>query len=69
MRRGIRRRLGQIAVVMVALPLVGWLLEEAAKRAETRNRGAASGRWLRQGSEWAHRFGRGPLSSRLRTRR
>jgi len=60
--------LGQVAVVMVALPLVGWLLEEAAKRAETRKTGSASGRWLRQGSEWAHRFGRGSLSFRLRTR-
>ena len=69
MRRGIRRRLGQLAVVMVALPLVGWLLEEAAKRAETRKSDSTSGRWLRQGSEWAHRFGRGPLSSRLRARR
>jgi hypothetical protein len=69
MGRGMRRRLGQIAMVMVALPLVGWLLEEAAKRAETRKSDSASGRWLRQGSEWAHRFGRGPLSSRLRTRR
>jgi hypothetical protein len=69
MRRGIRRRLGQVAVVMVALPVVGWLLEEAAKRVEMRNRGATSGRWLRQGSDLAHRFGRGPLSSRLRARR
>ena len=69
MRRGMRCRLGQVAMVMVALPLVGWLLEEAAKRAETRKSDSASGRWLRQGSEWAHRFGRGPLSSRLRTRR
>jgi hypothetical protein len=69
MRRGIRRRLAQVAVVMVALPVVGWLLEEAAKRVETRNRGAASSRWLRQGSELAHQFGRGPLSSRLRNRR
>ena len=69
MGRGMRRRLGQIAMVMVALPLVGWLLEEAAKRAETRKSGSASGRWLREGSEWAHRLGRGPLSSRLRTRR
>jgi hypothetical protein len=60
--------LAQVAVVMVALPVVGWLLEEAAKRVETRNRGAAS-RWLRQGSELAHQFGRGPLSSRLRNRR
>jgi len=61
--------LGQVALVMVALPVVGWLLEEAAKRAEIRRQGSASGRWLRQGSKWAHRFGRGPLSSRLRTRR
>jgi hypothetical protein len=69
MTRGIRRRLAQIAVIMVALPLVGWLLEEAAKRAESRRSDSASGRWLRQGSELAHRFGRGPLSSRLRARR
>jgi hypothetical protein len=69
MRRGIRRRLGQVAVIMVALPLVGWALEEAAKRVEARNSGSASGRWLRQGSELAHRFGRGPLSSRLQARR
>jgi hypothetical protein len=68
MRRGIRRRLGQLAVVMVALPLLGWLLEEAAKRAELRRSGSASGRWLRQGSEMAQRLGRGPLASRLRTR-
>jgi hypothetical protein len=56
-------------VVMVALPLVGWLLEEAAKRVEGRNRDAASSRWLRRGSELAHQLGRGPLSSRLRTPR
>src|SRR5919108_1150638 len=41
MRRGIRRRLGQVAVIMVALPLVGWILEEAAKRAEARKSGSA----------------------------
>jgi hypothetical protein len=69
MRRGLRRRLAQLAVIMVALPLAGWLLEEAAKRAESRRSDSASGRWLRQGSELAHRFGRGPLSSRLRARR
>ena len=69
MRRGIRRRLAQLAVVMVALPLVGWLLEEAAKRAELRRSDSTSGRWLRQGSELAPRMGRGPLSSRLRARR
>jgi hypothetical protein len=69
MRRGIRRRLGQIALITVALPLVGWILEEAAKRVETRGSGSRSSRWLRQGSELAHRFGRGPLSSRLQARR
>jgi hypothetical protein len=69
MRRGIRRRLGQIALITVALPLVGWILEEAAKRVETRRSGSRSSRWLRQGSELAHRFGRGPLSSRLQARR
>ena len=64
----IRRRLAQLAVFMVALPLVGWLLEEFAKRAEQRRPGSGSSRWLRQGSELAHGFGRGPLSSRLRNR-
>jgi hypothetical protein len=63
----IRRRLAQLAVVMVAIPLVGWLLEQFAKRAEERRPG--SGKWLRQGSDFAYGFGRGPLSSRLRTPR
>jgi hypothetical protein len=58
----IRKRLAQLAVIMVALPLVGWGLEELAKRAEERRPG--SGRWLRQGSDLAHGLGRGPLSSR-----
>ena len=52
---------------MVALPLVGWGLDQLAKRAEERRPG--SGRWLRQGSDLAHGIGRGPLSSRLRTER
>jgi hypothetical protein len=64
----IRRRLAQLALFMVALPLVGWLLEEFAKRAEERRPGSSGGRWLRQGSELAHGLGRGPLSSRLRNR-
>ncbi|MFL6104066.1 MAG: hypothetical protein ACJ74K_12255 [Actinomycetes bacterium] len=63
----IRKRLAQLAVIMVALPLVGWGLEELAKRAEERRPG--SGRWLRQGSDLAHGFGRGPLSSRLHSPR
>jgi hypothetical protein len=65
----IRRRLAQLAVIMVALPLVGWLLEQFAKRAEERRPGSGSGKWLRQGSEFAHGMGRGPLSTRLRGQR
>ena len=63
----IKKRLAQLALIMVALPLVGWGLEQLAKRAEERRPGA--GRWLRQGSDLAHGFGRGPLSSRLRSPR
>jgi hypothetical protein len=60
----IRRRLAQVGLAMVALPVVGWGLDQLAKRAEERRPG--SGRWLRQGSDIAHGMGRGPLSSRLR---
>jgi hypothetical protein len=60
----IRRRLAQVGLIMVALPVVGWGLDQLAKRAEERRPG--SGRWLRQGSDIAHGMGRGPLSSRLR---
>ena len=60
----IRRRLAQLGLIMVALPVVGWGLEQLAKRAEERRPG--SGRWLRQGSDLAHGLGRGPLESRLR---
>ena len=63
----IRKRLAQLAFIMVALPVVGWGLEQLAKRAEERRPG--SGRWLRHGSDLVHGFGRGPLSSRLRSPR
>jgi hypothetical protein len=63
----IRRRLAQLALFMLALPLIGWALEQLARRAEQRRPG--SGRWLRQGSDIAHGMGRGPLSSRLRAAR
>ena len=65
----IRRRLAQLALFMIALPLVGWVLEELARRADERRPGSGAGRWLRQGSDMAHGMGRGPLSSRLRTSR
>ena len=61
----IRRRLAQLALFMIALPLVGWVLEELARRADERRPGSSAGRWLRQGSDIAHGMGRGPLSSRL----
>jgi hypothetical protein len=64
----IRRRLGQLAVIMVALPVIGWLLEQFARRVEERRPGSGSSKWLRQGSEFAHGMSRGPLSSKLRGR-
>ncbi len=65
----IRRRMAQLGLFMVALPLVGWGLEQLAKQAEARRPDSGAGRWLRQGSDIAHGMGRGPLSSRLRTPR
>jgi hypothetical protein len=65
----IRRRLAQLAVFMLALPLVGWALGELARRADERRPGSSAGRWLRQGSDIAHGMGRGPISSRLRAAR
>jgi hypothetical protein len=65
----IRRRLAQLALFMIALPLVGWVLEQLARRADERRPGSGAGRWLRQGSDMAHGMGRGPLSSRLRAAR
>jgi hypothetical protein len=65
----IRKRLAQLALIMVAVPVIGWGLEELAKRADERRPGSGAGKWLHQGSDFAHRFGRGPLSTRLRTQR
>jgi hypothetical protein len=65
----IRRRLAQLGLFMIALPLVGWALEQLAQRADQRRPGSGASRWLRQGSDIAHGMGRGPLSSRLRAPR
>jgi hypothetical protein len=65
----IRRRLAQLTLFMIALPLVGWVLEELARRADERRPGSGASRWLHQGSDIAHGMGRGPLSSRLRPSR
>ena len=65
----IRRRLAQLALFMLALPLVGWGLEQLAKQADERRPGSSASKWLHTGSDFAHGMGRGPLSSRLRTPR
>jgi hypothetical protein len=65
----IRKRLAQLGLIMVALPVLGWGLEQLARRAEERRPNSSAGKWLRQGSDFAHGMGRGPLSSRLRAAR
>jgi hypothetical protein len=60
------RRTRQLAFVTVALPLAGWALEQAARRAETRDQASPAGRRLRQGADYVQRWGRGPLADRLR---
>jgi hypothetical protein len=60
-----RRRARQLALVTVAAPVAVWALEQAARRAETRDSTAPTGRRLRQGADFARRFGRGPLTNRL----
>jgi hypothetical protein len=69
MRRGIRRRLGQLLLLMVALPVAGWALERLATRVEERRSGSAASRWLRTGADWVGGAGRGPLARRLRASR
>ena len=66
MRRGIRRKLRQLVLLMVAVPVAGWALERLATRVEARRSGSAAGRWLRTGADWVHGAGRGPLARRLR---
>jgi hypothetical protein len=61
----IRRRAGQLALVTVAAPIAAWALEQAARRAETRDKTSPSSRRLRQGADFVQRFGRGPLADRL----
>jgi hypothetical protein len=60
-----RRRVRQLALVMVAAPAASWALEQAARRAEARDNTSAASRRLRQGADLVQRFGRGPLADRL----
>jgi hypothetical protein len=65
MRRRMKRRTRQLAFVTVAIPIAGWALEQAARRAETRDQASPASRRLRQGAEFVQRWGRGPLADRL----
>lgn len=66
MRPRMKRRTRQLAFVTVAIPVVGWALEQAARRAETRDQASPLGRRLRQGADVVQRWGRGPLAERSR---
>jgi hypothetical protein len=65
MRTTTRRRARPLALVTVAAPVAAWALELTARRAETRDSTSPIGRRLRQGADFARRFGRGPLADRL----
>jgi hypothetical protein len=65
MRYRRRRRVRQLALVMVAAPAAAWALEQAARRAEARDKTSSASRRLRQGADLVQRFGRGPLAGRL----
>jgi hypothetical protein len=66
MRPRMKRRTRQRAFVTVAIPVAGWALEQAARRAETHDQASPASRRLRQGAEFVQRWGRGPLADRLR---
>ena len=59
------RRGRQLALVMVAAPAAAWALEQAARRAEERDKTSPTSRRLRQGAGLVQHFGRGPLANRL----
>jgi hypothetical protein len=65
MRIRMKGRVRRVALVAVAVPVAGWLLEQAARRAGTRDKTSPASRRLRQGAEFMQRFGRGPLAARL----
>jgi hypothetical protein len=65
MRSTTKQRARRLALVTVAVPLAAWALEQAARRAETRDKTSPTSRWLRQGADLVQRFGRGPLADRL----
>ena len=58
MRTRRRRRARQLAFVSVAVPVAAWALEQAARRAEARDRTSPTSRRLRQGASFVQRFKR-----------
>jgi hypothetical protein len=68
MRTTTKRRARQLALVTLAAPAAAWALEQAANRAEARDKTSPTSRRLRQGADFVQRFGRGPLADRLRQR-
>jgi hypothetical protein len=65
MRTRTKRRVRQLALVTVAVPVAAWALEQAARRAEARDTSSPTSRRLRQGADLVRGFGRGPLVDRL----
>ena len=65
-RRRFSRQARRMAVVVVAVPMAAWGLEQAAQRLEGRNPGSTWPGRLRQGADWLARLGEGPLADRLR---
>jgi hypothetical protein len=65
MRSRTKRRVRRLALIMVAVPVAAWALEEAARRADARDANSPTGRRLRQGAGILRGFGRGPLANRL----
>jgi hypothetical protein len=65
MRTTTRHRARQLALVTVAVPVAAWALEQAARRAEARDKTSPTSRRLRQGANFVQRLGRGPLADRL----
>jgi hypothetical protein len=68
MRTRTRRRARQVVFVTVAVPVAGWALEQAARRAEARGTTSPTSRRLRQGADLVQHFSRGPLADRLQRR-
>jgi hypothetical protein len=68
MARSLRRRAASLAVATVAVPVAAWGIEEVTRRAEAKDPKSTTTRRLRQVSDIAQGFSRGPVADRLRAR-